>query len=129
LIHPTVELAVEFNRSVRHEDEWFDEPDDLDRLDRVLESITDIAGPVDYAAVLAFRVTRSQAFGEGNKRTALLLARWTLDRNGLNGSEIFPSEDREAANLLVGAAAGHDVQRELLELIRSRAAGSASNSP
>lgn len=129
MIRPTVELAVEFNHSVRHDDEWFDEPDDLDRLEGVLESIADIDDPLDYAAALAFRITRSQAFGEGNKRTALLLARWTLDRNGLSGSAIFPSEDREAANLLVGAAAGHDVQRELLDLIRSRTGGSASNSP
>lgn len=126
MIRPTIQLAVEFNRSVRHDDEWFDEPDDLDRLEAVLESIVEHDDPLDYAANLAFRVTRTQAFGEGNKRTSLLLARWTLDRNGLRGSEVLPADDRDVANLLIRAAAGDDVQRELVNLIRSRSKGSAS---
>jgi len=45
---------------------------------------------VDAAAVLAYRVTRAQGFTEGNKRTALLLARWLLDRNGIDGAVIIP---------------------------------------
>jgi prophage maintenance system killer protein len=56
-----------------------------------------------------FRVARAPAFGEANKRTALLLARWVLDRNGMNGSVIIPPEDRVIADLLVQAAAGQDV--------------------
>jgi len=29
-------MAVAFNRAVREHDEWFDEPDDLDRVERAL---------------------------------------------------------------------------------------------
>lgn len=36
---PTLELAVAFNRAVRHEDEWFEEPDDLDRVKRALAAM------------------------------------------------------------------------------------------
>ena len=58
------------NRAVRHDDEWFNEPDDLDRLARALVAIDPVEDPVEAAARLAFRVTRAQAFGEGDKRTA-----------------------------------------------------------
>jgi hypothetical protein len=78
-------LAVAINRAVRHKDEWFDEPDDLDRLGWALAAIDVVEEAVEAVARLAFRVTRAQAFGEGNKRTALLLARWILDRNGQDG--------------------------------------------
>ncbi len=60
---------------------------------------------------MAFRVTRAQGFTEGNKRTALLLARWTLDNNGLDGSRIIDPEARELADLLVQAAAGRNVDQ------------------
>lgn len=113
-------MALALNEAVRDEDEWFGEPDDLDRLKAALDSITSLADPVEAAAVLAFRVTRAQAFGEGNKRTALLLARWLLDRNGREGSVILPADDREVAALLVRAASGADVEAELLELLQSR---------
>jgi hypothetical protein len=47
------------NRAVRHEDEWFNEPDDLDRLARALAAIDPLEDPVEAAARLAFRVTRA----------------------------------------------------------------------
>lgn len=87
MILPDVALAIELNHSVRQEDEWFEEPDDLDRLSRALASIQDVENPVDAAAILMFRVARAQAFGEANKRTGLLLALWVLDRNG---ADSFP---------------------------------------
>ncbi len=70
--------------------------------------------------MLAFRVARAQAFGEGNKRTAFLLAKWVLDRNGHDGPTLLPTADREFADLLVKAASGLDVQEVLLELLRAR---------
>ena len=79
-----------------------------------------IEDPVEAAARLACRITRAQAFGEGNKRTALLLARWILDRNGLDGSQILPAADRKVADLLVRAASGADVEDEMLALFRGR---------
>lgn len=113
-------MALAVNEAVRDDDEWFEEPDDLDRLKVALDSINALADLVDAGAVLAFGITRAQAFGEGNKRTALLLARWLLDRNGLDGSVILPADDQVVAVLLVRAASGTDVEAELLDLLRSR---------
>ena len=62
---PTLALAVAVNRSVRERDEWFDEPDDLDRVERAIAAIETIDDPVDAAAVLACRLTRAQGFTEG----------------------------------------------------------------
>ncbi|MBA3509927.1 MAG: Fic family protein [Thermoleophilaceae bacterium] len=72
---------------------WWDEPDELERVERALARIDDIDDPVRAAGVLAYRIARAQAFGEGNKRTALLLARWVLDRNGLDGRVLLPPND------------------------------------
>jgi prophage maintenance system killer protein len=113
-------LAVAINRAVRVDDEWFDEPDDLDRLARALEAIEDIEDPVAAAAVVAFRVAHAQAFGEGNKRTAFLLARWLLDNNGEDAFTLLPAEDRVLADLLVKAAAGSNVQRDIVLLLQER---------
>jgi prophage maintenance system killer protein len=125
LRRPSVELAVAVNRSVRGEDEWFDEPDDIDRLGKALAAIDDLEDPVVAAAVLAYRVTRAQAFGEANKRTALLLARWTLDRNGIDGRVIIPPDDFELADLLVKTAAGTDVEAQIIASFVERARGLA----
>jgi len=59
---------------------------------------------------MAYRVAPAQGFVEGNKRTALLLARWVLDHNGVDGSQILPSDDLVLADLLVQAAAGVEVE-------------------
>lgn len=120
MIRPTLDHAVAFNRSERREDEWFDEPDDLDRVQRALDSIADLGDVVEAAAVLAYRVARAQGFGEGNKRTALLLARWLLDRNGEDGVRFLPADDRVVADLLVAAAGGQNVERQLIDVLRSR---------
>ncbi len=74
----------------------------------------------DRAAVLAYRVTRARGFTEGNKRTALLLARWLLDRNVIDGSRLIPPDDRVLADLLVGAASRFDVEGAVVDLLRSR---------
>jgi len=120
LIRPTLDHAVAFNRSERREDEWFDEPDDLERVQRALDSIAALDDVVDAAAVLAYRVARAQGFGEGNKRTALLLARWLLDRNGEDGLRFLAADDRVVADLLVAAAGGRNVERELIDVLRLR---------
>ena len=116
---PPLALALAVNRVVRQRDEWFDEPDDVERVQKALAAIADIDDPV-IAAALAYRLTRAQAFGEGNKRTALLLARWVLDRNGVDGSRLLPPDEREFADLLVKAASGRDVEDELIALLNSR---------
>jgi prophage maintenance system killer protein len=121
LKRPTVELAIAINRSVRADDEWFEEPDDIDRVRQAFAAIDHLQDPVVAAAVLAYRVTRAQAFGEANKRTALLLARWLLDRNGFDGTRIIPPDDFTLADLLIRAAAGADVEGQIVTIFRERA--------
>lgn len=120
MIRPTLDHAIAFNRSERRGDEWFDEPDDLDRVQRALDSIATLDDVVEAAAVLAFRVARAQGFGEANKRTALLLARWLLDRNGEDGLRFLPADDRVVADFLVAAASGQNVEKELVNALQSR---------
>lgn len=117
---PTVDLAVAINAAARESDEWFDEPDDIARLASAIDAISGETDPVAAAARLAFRVARAQAFAEGNKRTALLLARWLLDHNGVDGETILPVDDEGLAELLVKAASGLDVEKAIVERLRSR---------
>lgn len=105
---------------MREHDEWFDEPDDLDRVERAIAAIETMNDPVEAAAVLACRLTRAQGFTEGNKRTGLLLARWVLDRNDIDGATLLSPDDREFADLLVKAASGLDVEDEAVTLLRRR---------
>ncbi len=117
---PSLALAIAFNHATRQADEWFDEPDDLERVERALASIVAIDDPLRAAAVLASRVARAQGFAEGNKRTALLLARWVLDRNDVDGARVIPVDDVVFADLLVRAASGHDVEAAIVELLEGR---------
>lgn len=117
---PTIAIAVAFNRAVRDDDEWFDEPDDHNRVQRALAAIDTVDDPIDAAAVLAYRVARAQGFAEGNKRTALLLAKWLLDRNGFHGEQVIPPDDRVLGDLLVRAASGLNVEDAIVEVFRSR---------
>lgn len=126
----TIEVTV---AGARHRDrpsgtprgEWFDEPDELDRVARVLASVESEEDPIVPAGMLAARLARSQAFAEANKaeankRTALLVARWTLDRNGLDGLHFLPPDDLELAELLVNAAAGGTVEAQVVERLSAR---------
>lgn len=118
---PSLGLAVAFNSRVRAPDEWFlDDSDDLGRVVAAIRSVGGFSDPVVAAAALSVRVARAQGFAEGNKRTGLLLARWVLDRNGVDGSELIPPDDRRFAGLLVKAAAGRDVEAEAVSLLLSR---------
>ena len=74
------------------------------------------------AGVLAYRVARAQGLAEGNKRTALLLARWLLDNDGVDGGQILPHDDRVIADLLVRAASGTVVEEEITSILDPRGA-------
>ena len=117
---PSRELVVAFNAAVRHNDEWFEEEDDLDRLDRILGELQTELDPLVAAAIATSRIARSQLFTEGNKRTALLVGRWILEQNGFIGIRIIPRSDLELAHLLLKAARGEDVSKQVTELFRSR---------
>lgn len=107
MIRPTLDHAIAFNRSERREDE-------------VVRRTRRPRPRAPAAAVLAYRIARTQGFGEGNKRTALLLARWLLDRNGKDGLRYVPANDRVVADLLVAAAGGRNVEHDLVKSLRSR---------
>jgi len=49
----------------------------------------------------------------------LLVGRWILDRNGLDGSLIIPDDDFDWAALLLEAARGKDVTGQILSLFQS----------
>lgn len=49
LIRSTFDHAVAFNRSERREDEWFDEPDDLERVQRAIDSNAGLHDVVEAA--------------------------------------------------------------------------------
>ena len=65
-------------------------------------------------------MARTQAFTEGNKRTALLVGRWILDRNGVVGLRFMPEDDTELARLLLSAARGVDETEHVISLFDSR---------
>ena len=90
-------------------------------MERALVSIDDLENPLVAAGVLAYRVTRAQGFAEGNKRTALLLARWLLDHNDVDGGQILPQDDRVIADLLVQTASGADAEKEIISILEARA--------
>ena len=120
MIRPSLELAVAINRLAGEDDEWFDDPDELDRLHRALDAVAAIDNPLTAAAILAYRIARAQAFGEADKRTAFLLAKWILDRNGEDGTALLPPNDREFTDLLVKAASGLDVEDHMIQLLHDR---------
>jgi prophage maintenance system killer protein len=117
---PSLRLAIEINKRVREKDEWFEEPDDLERVSRALSPVDREENPVVAAGILAYRVTREQGFAEGNKRTALLLARWVLDNNGIDGNGVLPTDDLVLADLLIQAASGADVETDIVSRLQER---------
>jgi hypothetical protein len=36
---PSLPIVVAINHSIRHDDEWFYEPDELDRIERILTEL------------------------------------------------------------------------------------------
>jgi prophage maintenance system killer protein len=113
---PSLEVVVAFNYTIREADE----PDELERVKRILDRLTDETDPVVAAALSVGRLAQSQAFTEGNKRTAVLVGRWILDDNGLDGAKFIQENDAELAQLLLQAARGADVSGEIVELFNSR---------
>ena len=117
---PDLQQVVAFNASIRESDEWFEEPDELDRIEIILAALSDESEPVRAAAVAISRIARSQAFTEGNKRTALLVGIWILQNNGENPARYIPVDDLELGRLLLLAARGADILADVETLLSSR---------
>ena len=111
---------VAFNHSIRAADEWFDEPDDLLRVEGLLAALSTETDPIVAAALCVGGLARAQLFTEGNKRTAVLAGLWILDRNGLDGAKFIWEDDKDLAGLLLLAASGTNVGQAVLELFISR---------
>ena len=65
-------------------------------------------------------MTRAQGLAEGNKRTALLLARWVLDNNGIDGNRVSRLTTLVVADLLIQAASGAGVESDIIARLQER---------
>jgi prophage maintenance system killer protein len=121
---PTLEEAIACNEAVREPNEVSPsaDDDDLERVERALLRAGEHSDPIAAAASLAYEVTFAQGFYEGNKRTAVLLARWFIAQNtDLNPDLLIPPDDHSLADLLVAAARGEHVADDLEALLSERA--------
>ena len=111
---PPLSVLIEMNRCARADDEWFSEPDDVHRIPPILHAVQEIGDPIEAASTLMARIARSQAFGEGNKRTAFLAGRWLLRANDVDTALDIVSENTpNLLILLVKASMGFDVEGDL----------------
>ena len=121
MIRPSLALIVIINTSVRDPDEFFDDEDDLDRVERVLQASENISDPILLAGLLMSRLARSQAFTEGNKRTALAVAHFVLQANGYDPEKYIPPDDTRISDYLLLAARGDNVEQEIIGVMTSNA--------
>jgi hypothetical protein len=109
---------VAFNRAVRQDDEWWDEPDELERWnERWPESTTSTiqSGPPVF---VAYRIARAQA---SVKATSALPRYWRAGCWIENGwTAVSPPNDWTLADLLVKAASGPDVEADVVDLLIAR---------
>jgi hypothetical protein len=128
LIRPTLALAVAINRAARDAGEWFNEPGVLERVEQALGSIDGIDDPVRAAGVLAFASLGPKGWP---KATSAPGSSWPDGCWTATASTAPPCSrrnDRDLAELLIKAAAGTDVERQIVALIVRRAYTSRARS-
>ena len=121
---PTLDEIIACNEAVREPDEASPsaDDDDLDRVARALERAKTETDPVEAAAALAFEIAYAQGFYEGNKRTAILIARWFIATNTtLDPDVLIPPDDHEFGDLLIAAARGEQTDDAIRGLLLRRA--------
>jgi len=126
---PTLDEAIACNEAVREPSEVSPSAndDDLEQVARALERARAETDPVDAAAALAFELATAQGFYEGNKRTAVLLARWFITINtAIDPDRLIPPDDQVLGNLLISAARGDPVGTHVRTLLRRRAGTAGS---
>lgn len=129
---PSLEEVIACNEAVREPDEVSPtaDDDDLERVARALERARLVSDAIDAAAALAFELTSTQGFHEGNKRTAALIARLFIRANtDLDPDQIIKPDDPEFADLLVAAARGENISTEIQHLFRNRADAGGGGDP
>ena len=71
-------------------------------VQRALERAQAEADPVAAAAALLYEIVAAQGFFEGNKRTAVIIARWFIRQNmDIDPDALIQPDDRELGALLV----------------------------
>jgi len=121
---PTLEEAIACNEAVRESSEVSTtaDDDDLDRVDRALRRAASQRDPIEAVASILYEITAAQGFYEGNKRTAVLLARWLIGINmSIEPDALIPPDDERLGDLLIATARGDDTYRALRELLIERA--------
>ena len=74
------------------------------------------------AGSILYEITAAQGFYEGNKRTAVLLARWFIVTNmSIDPDALIPPDDERLGDLLIATARGDDTYRAVRELLIKRA--------
>ncbi len=81
--------------------------------------------PAQLAAAYAYGIARNHPFGDGNKRTAWVLARLFLKLNGLH----LHYSAEEAIRTTFSLAAGELTEEELAAWFRDHGAGEVEGSP
>jgi hypothetical protein len=120
---PTLEEAIACNEAVREPNEISPsaDDDDLDRVGQALLRAQAETDPIEAAASLAYELTFAQGFYEGNKRTAVLLARWFIAENtDCDPDLVIPPNDHRLGDLLIAAAQGEHVANEIRTLLTER---------
>ena len=120
MIGPTLTLIGGIDDSIRGEDEWLDERDELSRIQRILDEFAETEDSVIAAGLTTYLVAKSQQFLEGNMRTAVLAARWILDENQTDGLRSIQGNDLDLAGLLLRADYVKDVGDQVLAMYESR---------
>jgi prophage maintenance system killer protein len=122
---PTLEEVIACNEAVRGPDEVSPgaDDDDLELVRRTLQRVQSEPDPVDAAAALLYEIVATQAFFEGNKRTAVIIARWFIRQNtNIDPDELIQPDDRELGALLVRTARGDRNETAIRALLRERTA-------
>lgn len=123
---PTLHEAIACNEAVRESSEVSPtaDDDDLDRVDGALRRAGTRADPIEAAAAIVYEVAAAQGFYEGNKRTAILLARWFISTNTtLDPDTLIQPDDQPLGELLIATARGEDRYGAVYGLLRERARG------
>ena len=121
---PTLDEVIACNEAVRDPGEasLSADDDDLDLMSRALERARIETDPIDVAAALLYEIAAAQGFFEGNKRTAVLIARWFIRVNTtIDPDQLIGPDDHRLGALMIATARGEPTEGAIRALLRERA--------